>query len=52
MNTTEEKKAYEQGFKDGHACCADQIKKLEEHIEKMSCCCAGCTKHNLNLEDQ
>ncbi len=26
-----------------------KIKSLESHIEKMSCCCAGCTKHNQDL---
>ena len=26
-----------------------KIISLESHIEKMSCCCAGCTKHNQDL---
>jgi len=25
------------------------IKYLNDHINKMSCCCAGCTKHNQDL---
>lgn len=23
---------------------------LKKHISQMSCCCAGCTKHNLDLQ--
>jgi hypothetical protein len=26
-----------------------EITKLKAHIENMSCCCSGCTKHNQNL---
>lgn len=29
----------------------DEIEKLNKHIEQMSCCCAGCTKHNLNIKE-
>ncbi len=30
----------------------EENKKLEKHISQMSCCCAGCTKHNLSLEEK
>lgn len=29
----------------------DKVKRLEDHISKMSCCCALCTKHNQELND-
>ena len=28
----------------------DRIEGLKKHIDKMSCCCAGCTKHNAQLD--
>jgi hypothetical protein len=27
-----------------------EVSKLKKHISQMSCCCAGCTKHNLALD--
>lgn len=27
-----------------------EVYLLNKHIEQMSCCCAGCTKHNLSIE--
>lgn len=29
--------------------CALEIRVLQKHIDAMSCCCAGCTKHNQQL---
>jgi len=29
----------------------EEIMRLKKHIASMSCCCAGCTKHNLALEE-
>ncbi len=28
----------------------NKIERLQEHIDKMSCCCSGCTKHNQDLK--
>lgn len=26
-----------------------EIKRLQAHIDQMSCCCSGCSKHNQEL---
>ena len=28
----------------------EEVEKLRRHIDKMSCCCAGCTKHNADIK--
>lgn len=27
----------------------EEVERLQRIIDQMSCCCSGCTKHNLNL---
>lgn len=31
--------------------CSEEISRLQKHIDEMSCCCAGCTKHNVDLSE-
>lgn len=36
---------------EGYLALSAERNALEKHISQMSCCCAGCTKHNQDLKE-